>query len=154
MTMDGLKLYLQQSPNCLIQSRHYNGWTHDHYVTNISGFCPTGTVVVACMNVPGCIHDSMVCEWENIYSQLEKVHEETGGTCTVDSAFFKKKCNFLIKSSQALPECAEEIVVNAEAIAMQIGSQICATRPKFGIWYFGNAPILRILRERGLCETN
>ena len=38
------------------------------------------------MNVPGCIHDSMVCEWGDIYSQLEKVHEETGGTCTVDSA--------------------------------------------------------------------
>ena len=56
MTMDCLKLYLQQSPNCLIQSRHYNGWTHDHYVTIILGSCPAGTVVVACMNVPGCIH--------------------------------------------------------------------------------------------------
>ena len=119
MTMDGLKLHLQQSPNCLIQSRHYNGWTHDHYVTNILGFCPAGTVVVACMNVPGCIHDSMVCEWGDIYTQLEKVHEETGGTCTVDSAFSKRKCNFLIKSSQTLPECAEDIVVNAEATAMR-----------------------------------
>ena len=94
MTMDGLKLYLQQSPNCLIQSRHYNGWKHDHYVTNILGFYPAGTVVVACMNVPGCIHDSMVCEWGDIYSQLEKVHEETGGTCAVDSAFSKKNATF------------------------------------------------------------
>ena len=58
-------------------------------------------------------------EWGDISSQLEKVHEETGGTCIVDSAFSKKKCNFLIKSSQVLPECAEEIVVNAEATAMR-----------------------------------
>jgi hypothetical protein len=119
MTMDGLKLYLEQSPNCLLQSRYYNGWTHDHYVTNILGFCPAGTIVVACVNVPGCIHDSTVCEWGNIYTQLGKVHAETGGTCTVDSAFSKKKCDFLIKSSQTLPESLEEIIVNADATSMR-----------------------------------
>jgi hypothetical protein len=29
-TMDGLKLYLQQSGNTEIQARFYNGWTHGH----------------------------------------------------------------------------------------------------------------------------
>ena len=33
--VDGLKVYLQQAGDSIIQSRFYNGWKHDHYVTNI-----------------------------------------------------------------------------------------------------------------------
>ena len=69
MTMDGVKLYLEESIGTLIQNRFYNGWKCDHYVTNILGFCPAGTIVVACLNVPGTVHDSTVCEWGNIYDQ-------------------------------------------------------------------------------------
>ena len=28
--VDGLKLYLQQAGDSVIQSRFYNGWKHDH----------------------------------------------------------------------------------------------------------------------------
>ena len=103
MTMDGLKLLLEQSCQVQIQNQFYNGWTHDHYVTNILGFCPSGTIVIATTNVPGCIHDSTVCEWGNIYEKLQKVYERTGGMVTVDSTFCRKNYNFLIKSSQTLP---------------------------------------------------
>jgi hypothetical protein len=61
----------------------------------------------------------MVCEWGNIYNQLQKVYDETGGTCTVDSAFSRKKCDFLIKSSQSLPDTAEGITVNTDATSMR-----------------------------------
>jgi hypothetical protein len=44
-TMDGLKLYLQQSGNTEIQARFYNGWTHGHYVTSVFVFCPDGTIL-------------------------------------------------------------------------------------------------------------
>ena len=114
MTMDGLKLYLQQSPQSVVQNRFYNGWTHDHYVSNVLGFCPAGTIIVACINVPGCIHDSIVAEWGNIYKQLQDVFDRTGGKYTVDSAFCRKNNSFLIKSSQAMPGSAEEIVVNED----------------------------------------
>ena len=33
--VDGLKLYLQQAGDSIIQSHFYNGWKHDHFVTNI-----------------------------------------------------------------------------------------------------------------------
>ena len=33
--VDGLKLYLQQSGDSVIQSHFYNGWKHNHFVTNI-----------------------------------------------------------------------------------------------------------------------
>ncbi len=38
--IDGLKLYLQQAGNMVIQERYYNGWTNDHYETSVICFCP------------------------------------------------------------------------------------------------------------------
>ena len=92
---------------------------NDHYVTNVLGFCPAGTIVVAAMNVPGCIHDSMVADWGKTYEKLEKVYIRTGGKCTVDSAFSKRRPPFLIKSSQQLPYGGEDMFVNDEATAMR-----------------------------------
>ncbi len=53
VTMDGLKLFLQQLRNAIIQERYYNGWTHDHYVTSVFCFCPDGTIPIAFFDVPG-----------------------------------------------------------------------------------------------------
>ena len=99
-TMDGLKLYLQQSGNTEIQARFYNGWTHGHYVTSVFVFCPDGTIPIAFFNVPGSVHDSQVAHWGRVYDKLGAVYDETGGKCTVDSAFGKVNRPFLIKSSQ------------------------------------------------------
>jgi len=98
--MDGLKLYLQQSGDSKVQARYYNGWTHGHYVTSVFVFCPDGTISIAFFNVPGAVHDSQVAHWGRIYDKLERVYNETGGKCTVDSAFGKVNRPFLIKSSQ------------------------------------------------------
>ena len=119
LTMDGLKIYTQQSASTIIQNRYYNGWTHDHYITNILGFTPAGTIAVACTNVPGSIHDSQVCEWGQIYEQLDNVYERNGGMVLVDSAFCRKSNRYLIKSSQAIPGSAEEILINDEATSMR-----------------------------------
>jgi hypothetical protein len=59
-TMDGLKLYLQQSGNTEIQTRFYNGWTHGHYVTSVFVFCPNGTIPIAFFNVPESVHNSQL----------------------------------------------------------------------------------------------
>jgi hypothetical protein len=87
--MDGLKLYLQQSGKTEIQARFYNGWTHGHYVTSVFVFCPDGTIPIAFFNVPGSVHDSQVAHWGKVYDKLGGVYDETGGKCTVDSAFGK-----------------------------------------------------------------
>ena len=84
------------------------------------GFCPDGTIPIACYNVPGCIHDSTIAEWGNVYKKLENVYNSpVQGKCTVDSAFSKKRCPFLIKSQQADPDVDDP--VNA-AIIMQAKS--------------------------------
>jgi DDE superfamily endonuclease len=124
-TMDGLKLYLQQAGEASIQNNFYNGWTHDHYVSNVIVFCPDGTIPICCYNVPGSVHDSMVAEWGGVYEKLGRVHRQTGGMCTVDSAFSKRNYPYLIKSAQnggvgETPEqFAANVRLNAEATSMR-----------------------------------
>ena len=56
--VDGLKLYLQQAGDSVIQSCFYNGWKHDHFVTNIFVFAPNGSIIACTLNAPGTWHDS------------------------------------------------------------------------------------------------
>jgi hypothetical protein len=81
VTMDGLKLFLQQSRNAIIQKSYYNGWTHNHYITSIICFCPDGTISTAFFNVPRSVHDSQVVEYGNIYGKLEDFFRSTGAKC-------------------------------------------------------------------------
>jgi len=126
-TMDGLKLYLQQSSNDEVQQRFYNGWTHDHYVTSVFCFCLDGTIPIAFFNVPGSVHDSQVADWGDIYLKLEAVYRSMGGKCTVDSAFGQVEREFLIKSSQddlvssatTHREMIEDIQMKREATSMR-----------------------------------
>ncbi|CDF36841.1 unnamed protein product [Chondrus crispus] len=104
---DGLKLYLQQSGDSVIQNMFYNGWTHDHYVGNVFVFAPNGTIKACAVNAPGAMHDSTIADWGNIYKKLQDVYDRTGGRCVVDSAFSKGNHPFLIKSSQ-------DYLINAE----------------------------------------
>jgi len=77
-TMNGLKLYLQQSGNSEIQACFYNRWTHGHYVTSVFVFCPDGTIPIVFFNVPGSVHDSQVAHWGRVYDKLVAVYNETG----------------------------------------------------------------------------
>mmetsp|Transcript_29856 Transcript_29856/g.45787 ORF Transcript_29856/g.45787 Transcript_29856/m.45787 type:complete len:87 (-) Transcript_29856:352-612(-) len=85
--MDDLKLQIQSSLDCTEQTTFYNGWTHNTYVGNVLLFCPDGTILFACTNILGRVHDSTIAEWGNIYENSEKVYQSCGGKCTVDSAF-------------------------------------------------------------------
>lgn len=97
---DGLKLHLEQSGDYIIQNMFYNGWTHDHYVSNIFVFAPNGVVIACAINAPGAMHDSTVAEWGRIYEKLQVGFDQHGGRCVVDSAFCKSHYPFLLKSSQ------------------------------------------------------
>jgi hypothetical protein len=64
---DGLKLRLEASWRSEIQNVFYNGWTHDHYVSCVFVFSPAGTIIACAVNAPGCMHDSQIAEWGNVY---------------------------------------------------------------------------------------
>ena len=69
-------------------------------MTSVFVFCPNGTIPIAFFNVPGAVHDSQIAHWGKIYDKLNEVYKAMGGKCTVDSAFAKVNCPFLIKYSQ------------------------------------------------------
>ena len=99
--MDGLKTPIQQSGSTHTQKYFYNGWKHNHFVTSVFCFCPDGTIPIAHMNLPGATHDSTIADWGDIYIKLEKVYNETGGKCAVDSAFRMRNAPYVMKSSQS-----------------------------------------------------
>lgn len=43
-TMDGLNLPVQSSPNQEIENATYNGWLHEHFVSSVIAFAPTGII--------------------------------------------------------------------------------------------------------------
>ncbi len=69
----------------MIQNVIYNGWTHDHYVLSVVVFCPDGTIPIAGISYPGCIHDIQIGECGKVYNKHETIFGGTGGKCLVDS---------------------------------------------------------------------
>ena len=99
----GLKLYLQQAGDSVIQSRFYNGWKHDHYVTNIFAFALNGSIIACTLNAPGTWHDSTLAHWGSMYSQLQKCWQDHHGKVLMDSALASNMYEFIIQSSQNVP---------------------------------------------------
>ena len=110
--VDGLKLYIQQSGDSVIQSRFYNGWKHDHFVTNIFAFAPNGSIIACTLNAPGTWHDSTLAHWGSMYLKLQKCWEEHHGKVLMD---------FIIQSSQNIP-------VTEGRQAMLLGQQATSCR--------------------------
>ena len=119
--VDGLKLYLQQSGDSIIQSCFYNGWKHDHFVTNIFAFAPNGSIIACTLNAPGTWHDSTLAHWGSMYSKLQKCWEEHRGKVLMDSAFASNMYEFIIQLSQNVP-------VTEGRQAMLLGQQATSCR--------------------------
>jgi len=118
--MDGLKLLVQSSGDDTEQNAYYNGWLHDHFVSCVYVFAPSGHIVAQSLNNPGSWHDSLVAMNGNIYNILEDVYGANGGKCIVDSAFNQKRCHYLIKSGKAKPgETAERRRIRQQATTMR-----------------------------------
>ena len=101
--VDGLKLYLQQAGDSIIQSCFYNGWKHNHFVTNIFAFAPNGSIIACTWNAPGTWHDSTLAHWGSMYSKLPKFWKDHHGKVLMDSVFASNMDEFIIQSSQNVP---------------------------------------------------
>ncbi len=65
-TMDELKCRIEKAPDDIVQSRFYNGWKSDHFVSAVLCFVPDGTIATGFYNVPGCCHDSTIADWGGV----------------------------------------------------------------------------------------
>jgi hypothetical protein len=117
--VDGLKLQIHPPTDYKKQQRYYNGWKHGHYVTNIFVFAPDGSVPCCVMNAPGCIHDSTLSDFGDIYDKLQHLYETRNVKTVVDSAFSLSAGEFLVKSVQDDPNGAAQLLQNKEATAIR-----------------------------------
>jgi hypothetical protein len=76
--LGGLKCRIEKAPDDIVQSRFYNGWKSDHFVSAVLCFVPDGTIATGFYNVLECCHDNTIADWGGIYDKLERVYEETG----------------------------------------------------------------------------
>ncbi|CAB9508436.1 unknown protein [Seminavis robusta] len=118
---DGLKLTFQQCEDLDEQSMYYNGWTHDHYITNLFVFSIDGFIILYVINAPGSMHDSTLAEYGGVYDKLHEVFERTGGKCCVDSAFTTMSNPFLIKSSQNITTATDamDLLIHEQATSLR-----------------------------------
>ncbi len=58
---------LQQAGDVIIQIRLYNGWTHEYYVSDVLVFAPNGREIACALNATGCLHDSTVAGYGDVY---------------------------------------------------------------------------------------
>ena len=84
--IDGLRLELHPCAESDMENAYYNGYTHDHYVSNVFLFTPDGCVSYAITNCPGNWHDSVVSRTGGLYDIL--IRDVPNGFFVVaDSAF-------------------------------------------------------------------
>jgi DDE superfamily endonuclease len=98
--MDGLKLRLERAGDQRIQNMFYNGWTHDHYVSNLFLFSPDGKIRACYINAPGTLHDSTMANMSMVYRLVDDVYGRLGSKIVVDSAFASDGRPSLYKSHQ------------------------------------------------------
>ena len=99
--MDGLKLRVERSGNYQIQNMFFNGWQHDHYISNLFLFSPDGKIRACYINAPGTMHDSTMAKWGNVYSKIDQLFAERGAMIVVDSAFSSENRQSMFKSWQS-----------------------------------------------------
>ena len=115
--VDSLELMLEQSGDCVIQERFYNGWTHNNYASNVFIFAPNGTILDMVINGPGSMHDSTLALYGGIYDRLEKMYNDYDVKAVVGLAFMSVQIQNLIQSAQtpALNATTSDLLRYAEA---------------------------------------
>ena len=107
--MDGLKLLLEVAGDNNTQNNFYNGWTHDHYVSNLFLFSPDGKIRKMFLNAPGCWHDSTLGNASGMYPALEEIFNAHGGRVVADSAFSKMRWKAILKSHKSILDRAGNV---------------------------------------------
>jgi len=119
---DGVKLAIEcVGDDPIVENRHFNRWTHDHYVTAIIVFAPDGTVPACVFDAPGSMHDSNIAEYGFLlYEKLELMWILYRAITVVDSAFPAGDKPYFIKSSaEEHARNAQELLVCADATSLR-----------------------------------
>ena len=71
--IDGVRFLVECNGDPNIQTTFYSGYLHDTNVNNVLFFTADGIISFACINAPGCLHDSIVSK-ELIATSIQKLN--------------------------------------------------------------------------------
>jgi DDE superfamily endonuclease len=83
-----------------MQNLFYNGWTHNHYISNLFLYSPDRKIRACYVNAPGSVHDSTMAKWGGLYQKVDNMYRIYGVKIVVDSAFASKARDLDYKSFQ------------------------------------------------------
>ena len=75
--IDGLKLPVEESSDQDIENAMYNGWLHDHYISNILAFAPDGAYSILFF---ACLKPSLIWVPQGLLLLAASTHLEAGMT--------------------------------------------------------------------------
>ena len=75
LAVDRLELLQQKPGDDRVQNYYYNGWTSDHYVSNLFAFAPDGIIPACVLDALGSLHDSTVANLSGVYTLLTAVYD-------------------------------------------------------------------------------
>jgi DDE superfamily endonuclease len=99
-TFASLKLQLERAGDKTTQNNFYNGWTHNHYVSNLFLFSPDGKIRACYINAPGTFHNSTMANMSKIDDLIDDIYAKMGSKIVVDSAFAADNRKSVYKSHQ------------------------------------------------------
>ncbi len=123
--LDGVKIGIQKPSDDVRQSHFYNGWTHDHYISNLFLFSPEGQICAAYLNSPVTTYNSTMATMSKVYCEINSIYNRMDGMdkVVVDSTFASEEWDSLIKSYQTNQarngSLRQDERVNNEATAMK-----------------------------------
>ncbi|KAG8918197.1 hypothetical protein FRC02_002548 [Tulasnella sp. 418] len=106
-SLDGLKVPIGASSDPEIENQNYNGWLHNHFVSNVFLFSSEGIIIAASLNCPGSWHDSRVAT--PIYEKLRSC-TPLDFSVAADTAFprgpqsIQNRIRAPLKAGQRLPD--------------------------------------------------
>lgn len=77
-----------------------DSWKHNFYVENKFVSTPSGIVVACVLSFLGLLHKSHICDFENLYEEMEIFYKWTEGNDAIDFAFWQSDFFYLITSAQ------------------------------------------------------
>ncbi|KZT05182.1 uncharacterized protein LAESUDRAFT_737564 [Laetiporus sulphureus 93-53] len=104
-TADGLNLPVQVSVDEDLQNATYNGWLHDHFISNVIAFASNGEIIHYTFNAPGSWHDSCIAHrlYEKLLTKTPPDYYLACDTAFPRSSSIDNRIKVPLKSNSRLP---------------------------------------------------
>ena len=96
LAIDGVKFNVCKSGTNKKQILFDNGWTYDHYISNVFVFIPDSTIASMVINALGSLHGSTLMKMGKLYDKMETWETDYSLRMVVDATFQCIDCPYFV----------------------------------------------------------